>query len=226
MWNDWSPATCLPDHCFCEALHEGALRQPANSWSSLAFCGAGVVRALELMRGPSARFSQLQSACLAAAAIFLGATSAFYHASLSFLGQWLDVESMYLLALVGFAANVDALRPQAPKRFLPLYVGLNVVMGVLLLTVPVLRRYAFAGAILAIIVTEVLLRRQKLRDWSLRPLHAAIGLMAVAFSIWILDLTKTVCAPHSWLQGHAVWHVLGACATYALWRYYRGPQTA
>jgi Ceramidase len=225
MWTDWSPATCLPDHCFCEGLREGAIRQPANTWSSLAFCVAGVVMALELRRRPGARgLTPLQAGCLAAAAVVVGAGSAFYHASLTFLGQWLDVEGMYLLALVPFAANVDALRPGAPKRFLALYVGLNLVMGVLLVTVPFLRRYAFAGAILAIIVTEVLLRLRKLRDFPLAPLSWAVGLMAVAFVIWILDLTRVLCTPESLLQGHAAWHVLGAVAAYFLWRYYRQPE--
>ena len=44
--------------------------------------------------------------------------------------------------------------------------------------------------------------------------------MAVAFVIWILDFTRTVCAPASWLQGHAVWHILGAAAAWYLFRYY------
>lgn len=222
MWEGWSQATCMPDRCFCEAIGEGAIRQPANTWSSLAFCVAAVLVAVELRKGPGARgITQLQGWCFAVAAFIVGAGSAFYHASLTFLGQWIDVEGMYLLALVGVCANVDALRPGAPKRFVPLYFGLNAAMGVALATVPFLRRYAFFAAIIAIVATEVMVRKRGLRDWPPRPLYAAIGLMVVAFGIWGLDLTHTLCAPQSWVQGHAVWHVLGACATYALWRYYR-----
>lgn len=219
-WTDWAQATCMPDRCFCEAIGEGTIRQPANTWSSLAFCVAAVLVALEL-RKPSRGITNFQGWCFAFAAFTVGAGSAFYHASLTFLGQWFDVEGMYLLALVGVCANVDALRPGKPKLYVPLYFGLNAVMGVLLATIPFMRRYAFFAAIVGTIVTEVLVRRRGLRDWPPRGLYTAIGLMAVAFGIWTLDLTHTVCDPHSWLQGHAVWHVLGAGATYALWRYYR-----
>lgn len=44
--------------------------------------------------------------------------------------------------------------------------------------------------------------------------------MGVAFVIWILDFTRFVCAPESWVQGHAAWHILGAVAAWYLFRYY------
>jgi dihydroceramidase len=221
-WNDWSQATCMPDRCFCEAIGDGAIRQPANTWSSLAFSIVGALVLLQLRgRSPDRGISSLQAVCFALAAMVVGFGSAFYHASLSFLGQWFDVEGMYLLALVGVCANVDALRPGKPKLYLPLYLGINSVMGVLLATIPFMRRYAFFAAIIAIVVSEVLVRKRGLRDWPPRGLYTAIALMAVAFVIWGLDLTHTVCDPHSLVQGHAIWHLLGACATYSLWRYYR-----
>jgi hypothetical protein len=223
MWSDWSQATCMPDRCFCEAIGDGAIRQPANAWSSLAFCVVAVLVALEIPKLKGRGITPLQAWCFAVAAFVVGAGSAFYHASLTFLGQWFDVEGMYLLALVGVCANIDVLRPGKPKLYLPLYFGINAVMGVLLATIPFMRRYAFFAAIIGIVATELVVHRRGLRDWPPRPLYTAIALMAVAFGIWALDLTHILCAPHSWLQGHAVWHVLGACATYALWRYYRPP---
>ncbi|MEW5737963.1 MAG: ceramidase domain-containing protein [Myxococcota bacterium] len=223
MWDTWRQATCMPDSCFCEAIHDGVVRQPANSWSSLGFCVAGLVMAVELFRRRDARgLRPVEAATFAVAVFLVGATSAFYHASLTFLGQSLDVQSMYLLALLAVAVNVDALRPGAPRRFGLVYVGLNVVLGVLLLAVPVLRRYAFGLALGSIVVTEVLLRRRTLRDWPLSMLLGAAAVQGVAFFIWVMDLTHTWCAPDSLVQGHAAWHLLGAVASYMLWRYYRG----
>lgn len=223
MWETWKPATCWPDSCFCEGLRDGLIRQPANTWSSLAFCVGGVVMAMELLRRRESRgLGTTEAGCFALASVLVGLGSAFYHASLTFIGQWIDVQGMYLLVLAALAVNVDALRPGEPRRFLAIYLGVNVTLGVLLVVVPVLRRYAFAGAILAVILTEALLRKRGLRDWKLAPLGAAAGLMALAFSIWILDTTHVLCAPESLLQGHAVWHVLGAISTFFLWRYFRG----
>ncbi|MBS1150839.1 MAG: hypothetical protein H6Q89_2537 [Myxococcaceae bacterium] len=229
MWETWSKATCWPDACFCEGIREGLIGQPANTWSSLAFCGVGVLIAAEQLgrRGTASRGMRVGEAyCLAAAAFLLGATSAFYHASLTFLGQWLDVQSMYLLGLLALAVNLDALRPGQPRRFLWTYVGLNLALGVLLVEVPALRRFAFGGVLAAILASEVLLRRRGLRDWSLRPLVAATGVQGFAFGIWTLDLTHVVCDPNSLLQGHAVWHALGAVASWLLWRYYAGDRSA
>ena len=224
MWEQWSPATCWPDSCFCEGVRDGLIRQPANTWSSLAFCLAGLVMAVELVRRRESRgFAPVEAACFALAAVLVGSTSAFYHASLSFVGQWLDVQSMYLLILAAFAVNLDALRPHEPRRFLLVYGVVNLLLGLLLVWVPVLRRFAFAGVVLSVLVTEVLLRRRGLRDWRLGPLVTAAGVMAVAFGIWILDTTRVLCAPDSLVQGHAVWHVLGAVSTFFLWRYFRGP---
>lgn len=224
FWSGFEPATCMPDACFCEAIRDGFVRQPANTWSNLAFCVAGLWMGREwLARRGQGGFEALEGACFALAVFLVGVTSGVYHASLTFFGQFLDVQSMYLLVLAAFAVNVDALRPGAPRRFLAVYLALNVALGVLLVTVPVARRYAFGLVIGAVLVTEVLLRRRGLRDWSLRPLLAAALVQGTAFAIWIVDTKRLACDPTSLVQGHAIWHVLGAVAAFLLWRYYRGP---
>jgi dihydroceramidase len=54
-----------------------------------------------------------------------------------------------------------------------------------------------------------------------RYLLLAIALMAIATVIWITDITRVICAPHSLVQGHAIWHILGAISAWLLFRYYR-----
>lgn len=206
-------------------MHDGWVRQPSNTVSSLAFCLAAGWMALDWRRGGLGRLRPLEAGCLAAGVFLVGATSAVYHASLTFFGQYLDVQSMYLLVLAAVALNVDALRPGQPRRFALVYFGVNLALGVLLLTVPLLRRYAFGLALASILVTEVLLRRRGLRDWPLTPLLAAGLTQGLAFGIWALDLTHTWCAPESLLQGHAAWHVLGAVASAFLWVYFRGSRS-
>ena len=56
-----------------------------------------------------------------------------------------------------------------------------------------------------------------MESWWLWRAAAALG---VAFLIWVLDITQAVCSPESALQGHAVWHMLGALAGWCLYRYY------
>src|SRR6266481_825369 len=96
MLTNWPPATCRPDHCFCEAIHNGAVAQPANSWSNLGFVVVGLLIAHARMRddaSPIAPYRRIYGYAL----VLIGLGSAFYHASLTFVGQLMDVSGMYIL---------------------------------------------------------------------------------------------------------------------------------
>ena len=43
VWYSLQPATCMPDHCFCEEVKNGLIRQPVNTWSNLAFIFTGIL---------------------------------------------------------------------------------------------------------------------------------------------------------------------------------------
>jgi hypothetical protein len=55
---------------------------------------------------------------------------------------------------------------------------------------------------------------------SRRWVVASLATFVVAYAIWILDQSP-LCDPHFWLQGHAVWHVLGAVAALLLTVHWR-----
>ncbi len=231
-WAGWAPASCLPERCFCEALRPGMFRQPANTWSSLGFGLAGL---LVLGRGwrDHAQRHRAPANLLAAqpaysllyglALLIIGGGSAFYHASLSLPGQFVDGFGMYLIAtfmLVYARARTAA----SPRRLVLLYVVLNLGLAGLLLALPELRRYAFAVVLLLGVGMELhTVQRQQLRIQT-RYIKQGLLLLALAFGIWLLDLSKTVCAATSLLQGHALWHLLGAIAALYLYRYYRSEQ--
>jgi hypothetical protein len=63
-------------------------------------------------------------------------------------------------------------------------------------------------------------RRKRLRAADPRLFVAAVGVLAAGFVIWSLDITRTVCAPTSWLQGHAVWQVATAVSAWLVFLYY------
>ncbi len=245
-WSVWRPATCLPDACFCEAIGNGTIRQPINTWSNLAFVwvGAWVVGDLQLrqaalrlkskadsentLKRVSTRFVYQQPNSFGApmhvfgvACIAIGLGSWFYHASLSFVGQWFDVMSMYLLGTFMVLHAAARLRPIGDRTFTVYYVAINVALGVLLIVWPDARRYVFGVLIVAALILEAISHRRKLATLQARWLIAALGVYVVAQVIWTLDLNHIVCDPTSVLQGHAVWHVLTAASAGLLYLYYQ-----
>ena len=218
-WTLWRPATCMPDLCFCEAIRAGPIRQPANAFSSLAF----VVVALLVLRAanPRAHPAPAYRAVYTIALIIIGLGSAFYHASLTFAGQFIDVMGMYFIATFVVLYALGRLRHLEPRAVAMIYVVINGGLAWILLAIPELRRYAFAAIILLGLALEYHARKRSGSVAGKKRLGYAAGLIAIGFVIWTLDITRVVCSPHSVVQGHALWHVLGAAASWQLYRYYR-----
>lgn len=205
------PASCMPDSCFCEEIRTDGIRQPANSLSSLAFV---LVALLVLQRGWKS--NKLIAALFALTLAFVGIGSAWFHASLIFTGQFFDVLGMYLIATLALLLSVNQTRRLTPSAMIAAYAGINSLLAWILHVAPVYRRWIFAALLAGIIAVEM---RNPMREG--RYLMKAIGLMGIAFVIWILDFTRILCSPSSLIQGHAIWHILGALAAWYLFLHYQ-----
>ncbi len=147
FWQTWLPANCLPDRCFCEAINRvSVLKQPANTWSSYAFVVAGLFIHFIYPRAvaSSLRYSPAHLYIFSISSVLVGFGSAFYHASLTFIGQFFDVFGMYLLANFLLVYSVERLWNLKRVTALFMYVFLTVTFAFLLLTVPETRRFLFA----------------------------------------------------------------------------------
>ena len=209
----------MPDSCFCEAIRSHGIKQPANTWSSLAFV---VVAAMVLVRwaGKPSSGRPPYPLLYAFTLVVVGLGSAYFHATLTFRGQFADVLGMYLIATFALLFSINKLRPLSGAWLVGSYLATNAVLAILLYWVPVVRRVVFAALILAVFFVETLIRRTSGHGSATRQLWIAVAIMGLAFIVWILDFTRVLCWPESWMQGHAVWHVLGAVAAWHLFRYY------
>jgi hypothetical protein len=223
-WTQFPPATCLATHCFCELPHaDSLLLQPANSWSSLGFVLVGFWIMLAPRRSETT-FAGWPALWFGFTAVVIGVGSFLLHATLTLWGQFYDVLGMYLLSGFLLAYAVQRWRGWANSAALALYLAVCTMLIALLWIMPETRRWLFA-AVLVVALTVELVMARPLRP-NVQVSLFGYGLLAntIAFGIWILDNTRTLCMPDSLLQGHAAWHLLGAIAVYFNYRYYCSEQ--
>jgi hypothetical protein len=78
--------------------------------------------------------------------------------------------------------------------------------------------------LIAAILIEMVFARPRRPGIRVGYYLAGIATKAVAFTIWNLDQHGTICTPQSLLQGHAIWHLLGAGSLWLTFLYYRSEQ--
>ncbi len=235
----WLGADVGRGSTFCEAGRDQLVRQPANTLSNVGFVVAGLLIAWHLSRDPGpgadtrAVLTRPVGTAYAVLVVLLGPGSAAMHASQSALGGHLDTTSMYLLA--SFAAAyagtryLDLGRAAFPVLFVVLLLLCELV-GSWSRPIPVVMfagNVAFGVLLLTALVLEFRMRHRPGRTSDLRWGAAGLGAMVVAFVIWNSAKQGTpFCHPESLLQGHAAWHLLGAVASYCLFRLYASERVA
>jgi hypothetical protein len=221
-WAAYAPATCTATHCFCEVPRTGALvLQPANSWSSFGYVLIGFVMIIiaGAPNGQSA-MSPLATRVLGLTAIIVGIGSALLHATLTLWGQFLDVLGMYLVGSFLLVRALARWRRIPDGRAIALYAALCAMLTMVLILLPEVRRWLFAVLLALAILVELTFARPLRRGARLADYLGGLIATTIAFGFWILDQNGVVCAPESLLQGHAVWHALGAASLWLSFRYY------
>jgi hypothetical protein len=225
-WTAYAPATCTQTHCFCELPRIGSfVVQPANSYSSYGYVFAGFLMiVLAQSRNWTSGLHKHAASVFGATAIFVGLGSVLLHATLTIWGQFFDVMGMYLTSGFMLVSAIARWRDMPMRTATLLYC---VVVGALLSVlywVPEVRRSLFAVVLLAAIIVELVFARPRRPEVKTSYYLMGILTKAIAFTIWNLDQNGVVCTPESLLQGHAVWHVLGASALWLTFLYYRSEQ--
>ncbi len=227
-WSVYAAATCTATRCFCESPRTGEMiLQPANTWSSYGYAFVGML-IIVLSRRSDWRsgFDRDATALFGLTAIFVGLGSALLHATLSLWGQFFDVTGMYFISAFMLVSALARWRNLSKRQAIVLYLGIVAVPLALLYAVPEVRRWLFAVVLCAAIAVEMGFARPRRPGVRTRLYVIGMAIQAVAFAIWNLDQHGIVCAPDSLLQGHAVWHLLGATALWLTFLYYRSEEPA
>jgi hypothetical protein len=238
-----APNHCvLEGDCYCEAPRPGPVAQPANTWSLLPFSLAGLGIALHSGRARQRRRASprnrmtgtsLYPALYSGIVTFMGPAGAFFHASLTDWGGALDVLSMFLWINFLIAYDLAVIRRWKARRFLAVYAGATA-----LLMLPRLGHGPAGVPLFAVVFGFWLLLELALslpdHTLSFRPpgrrdrrwLLAYLAISGVAFGVWAASHGGgPLCDPDSWIQGHALWHVLNAIAFVLLYPYLRSERS-
>ncbi|SOE23884.1 Per1-like [Spirosomataceae bacterium TFI 002] len=204
--------------------------QSINTYSNLAyfffgsiilFTGIADKRRMGNFLSNFSWLSIITGACM----IYLSFGSAFFHASLTWIGQRVDMNGTYgitiVLAVIGFVHLFKAqFQSSISQKWLSfgllafilafyeiaLHVSSGVVVPVLIL------------ASLIFMLVEYFKNRSK-KSILLISLSMIIIVVAVKVRSW--DVQKIGCDPLSYFQGHSLWHLLTAMSSFVTYSFYR-----
>lgn len=169
---------------------------------------------------------RIYAVLFAAASTIIGIGTMLYHASLTFWAQTIDVLGMYLVATFVVVYSLARLTALSTAAAATIYGLGNVLLLSGLVIFPQGRRVVFAALVLLALSLEIAARQRDFSSLRISLFWAAVLALAAGFAMWIVDITRAACAPHSWLQGHALWHMAGAAAVWLVFQYYMSSEPA
>ena len=220
---------------YCEFNHpERLFHQPINTYSNLIYFFYGLlvlqlalkdIKLVEVQGVNSVRNAPFLSILLAANFIYLSFGSAFFHSSLTWIGQRVDMNATYGLTLSLICIGMVQV---VAKKELSKQSQIATVLGMLLLIagfLPLALQISSAILLPALFLALLLLGIGNYVQYrSLRsPLLLILSfvLLAVAIQVRTMDVAKINCDPLSIWQGHALWHFLTATSSLCMYFYFR-----
>jgi len=228
---------------FCESnrLCE-AIVQPANTWSNLGFLMVGLLCLFIGINDLKVRSPEIPnlmvrypifSIILGLSCIYLFIGSFLYHASLAKVFQKLDITGMYAVTLSFMGYTVFRLYPTRYIKRKAKYQSSHLIIATMAILLNIV---FFAGLwkvnvnilfpifISVVIATNIIYNRLNKAHYQIlykRIFQLSILVAVVSFTSWFLDRQDIWCAPESFFQGHAVWHILCATSIFLLYLSFR-----
>ena len=190
---------CYPDRCSCEAFWNGWVLQPVSVLTSFPdiFIGLWILRVARDLRLKLFGYSL----------VVVGTGSVMIHASYTRIGEIADFLGIALVSGWFLCLQLTA---RKPELFARAYWTLHAVsLATLLLGSE--WKYPLVYSINALWVAWLLFApRDSKAVLPTRGLALGIGTIALGFVLFQIDLKHLWCPETVWIQGHVLWHLLGA----------------
>ena len=219
------------------------VHQPANTYSNTVYFYLGVF-ILGIAREDAKNRGKLKlnrladfpllSALMGACFVYLSVGSAFFHASLTYTGQRVDMNATYsiMLTLAGIALYhvIHRITLTAAQKT-GWVLALVTLIGLFLRIALLVSSSRLVPALILLLNALMVINHVQFRgERSLWLIVVSLVLVVAAIRIRTLDVQKVDCDPYSFFQGHALWHVLTALSSFCSYAFFRftgkGPGTS
>ncbi len=220
---------------YCEFNNVGELfHQKLNTYSNLAYFFFGVLAiqiALNdfknnnnLNRNRLEQFPAL-SVLMGSSLIYLSIGSAFFHASLTYMGQRVDMNGTYSISIVLFGIAIYSVLHKIEfsekAKKLWIIILIFVIIAFIKIALMISSTKFLSGMILIQTLLVLIVYFQNRKEKSMILAISGLILMVIAVRIRTMDVQKINCDPHSFFQGHAVWHLLTALSSFCSYAFFR-----
>ncbi len=220
---------------YCEFNHPDRLfHQPINTYSNLVYFFLGMVVFqmglfdLKHKQDQSLNsviefphLSILTGICF----MYLSIGSAFFHASLTWPGQRVDMNGTYglTLSLLAIGLNAVFLKNNLSKRNQALIFtfSLLLILSFYQIALLVSSSILLPLLILGNLVLSIIHYFQKPKNKYISLAILSFILIIFALKIRTLDVQKVDCDPLSIWQGHALWHLLTGFSSFCTYAFFR-----
>lgn len=200
---------------FCERQLCAWVKEPANTWSNIAFVIVGIA----LWRAAGQKH-QVHLRWAGLVAVIAGIGSTFFHMSGSHIGGGADYFGMFLSTGLLTAYNVRRWL-NCSFRSMYLLIGLTTLsLMISIVLFPNSHRYLFIfGAPCCLIELWLFFRDRHRIEY--RHYLFMWGAMLIAGMFWWLDISRILCSPDNHvLSAHGLWHIFTALSFIPLYYYY------
>jgi hypothetical protein len=218
-WGGFEPSTTT----FCEEQLCAWITQPANTWSNLAYIFIGIY-IIYLANKEQNKFLSI----IGYIEIILGLGSFLFHASSTHFGEVIDVGAMYLFIVFTLVINLNRWLCEK-ERGISKHLQLLLFISISIFSIAIVALFKGTVGIILFALLAILsghfeteLFRKYNKGLNYKPLVLLVIFFGLAWGIWWLDITKTVCDPtNHFVQGHAMWHILNSFCFLFLYRFYK-----
>ena len=217
---------------FCEAARDGLIKQPVNTFSNIGFAILGVLAAYQLTIGKFKNANAITSSSLVALfftslMVALSPGSMAMHATETYMGGYFDMLSMYLITAFMLSYAFERLFFLKPIHFSLIFFGVLAIchlfhfMPYKFPLVGFGGNFIFALFLILSFVFELINHFKNKSEVDMKWAFAGVGGFVLSFLILLTGRDgHPWCHPYSFMQAHAVWHILDAVALYLIFRFY------